>query len=375
MKPQLNRTLDRSMSILAALVLAIALMAPQAFGATTDTDAGDQIDNVATINYQVGGVDQPAEDSNTASFVVDHKVRPVAANSADDNAVPSGVNEVLTYTVTNDGNTDATTSAVLEIQLTALQGVDGTEDDFDVVANSIRIYLETDTVAGFDGTDTEITNYATSTFGTIDLERDDSATVYLVANMPATPTNGQTALVHLVATAWDGAAALAEDTNGDDPAAMEVVWADDAGTAPAIDVAVNGLHSASATYTIVTATIGVTKSSTVQADPFGNVFPNAYRVPRAQVRYLIEIENTGAVAADSIVMLDTIPGGTAYIVGSEATSLAGVTVEYSNNNRTSWVYSPSGPGEDTAITDIRFTLTGSVATGATETIEFDVFIQ
>lgn len=375
MKPQINRTLKRPMWILASLVLATLLMVPQAFGATSDTDAGDQIDNTATINYQVGGVDQPAEDSNTASFVVDHKVRPVAANAADDNAVPSGVDEVLTFTVTNDGNTDATTSAVLEIQLTALQGVDGTEDDFDVVASSIRIYLETGTTAGFDPTDTEVTNYTTSNIGTINLERDDSATVYLVANMPATPTNGQTALVHLVATAWDGAAVLAEDVDGDDPAVMEVVWADDAGTAPVVDVAVNGLHSASATYTIVTATIAVTKSSTVQADPFGNVFPNAYRVPRAQVRYLIEIENTGAVAADSIVMLDTIPGGTAYIVGSDATTLTGVTVEYSNNNRTSWVYTPSGAGEDTNISDIRFTLTGSVASGATETIEFDVFIE
>ena len=98
-----------------------------------------------------------------------------------------------------------------------------------------------------------------------------------------------------MAQAWDAGAntALARDTDGDDPAAVEVVWVDDAGPAPSGDAANDGIHSAAGTFTVQTAALAVVKTSTVEEDPV-NGTANPLRIPRARVRYSITITNSGA---------------------------------------------------------------------------------
>ena len=93
--------------LLFALIPALfaALTSQSVLAETTDADAGDTISNQATISYSVGGVVQDAVDSNEVTFLVDHKVRPVVAGTANDVVVPGGADEYLTFSVTNGGNT------------------------------------------------------------------------------------------------------------------------------------------------------------------------------------------------------------------------------------------------------------------------------
>lgn len=373
MKPRSNLTVKRTLLLL-ALVMMTAVAAPQAFAAVTDTDAGDTISNTATVNYSVASVAQTPVNSNTVDFVVDHKVRPLADNPVGANATPGSSASYLTFTVTNDGNTNTTIPAdVLEIQLNA-QADPGNP----FAVTNILIYVEDNGTAGLQtggGGDTLVSDIAAASLGTIDLARDTTATVYVLATMAAGATDGQTASVHLVATAWDTAlpGALAEDADGDDPNAEEVVYADDAGTVPAPigpDAAFDGRDSEVAVFTIVTASIGVVKSSTVVTDPFGS----AYRVPGARVQYVIDITNTGSSAADNVVIVDTIPANTHFYVGS----VVGGAAAYSNDNQTSWVYVPvaGGDGGDPAVTDVQVTLAGSIAGGGgTAQVTFEVLID
>ncbi len=369
MKPRLNMTIERKWILLLSLLMAVVLSASHAFAAVGDADAGDTITNTATINYSVATVPQTAVNSNAATFLVDHKVRPLADNPVGTTAVPGGSTSYLTFTVTNDGNTDSDAPATLEIQLAALA------DPANVFpVTNIMIYVESNPVPdGLDGADTLVTDYSVPSLGTINLARDITATVYLVATMDAAATDGQTASVHLIATAWDSGlpGALAEDTDGDDPNAEEVVWADDAGTLPGgVDVAFDGRDSEVAVFTIATAAIGVVKSSTVVTDPFGS----AYRVPGAQVQYVIDVTNTGGTAADNVVMVDAIPANTHFFVGS----VVGGTAAYSNDNQATWTYVPvaGGDGGDPLVTDVQVTVAGSVAGGGgTAQITFDVLID
>ena len=65
-----------------ALMIALGSLPAQAAG----TLSGTAIDNHATINYRVGGLDQTPVDSDTASFVVDSKID-LAVSTSDGAAV------------------------------------------------------------------------------------------------------------------------------------------------------------------------------------------------------------------------------------------------------------------------------------------------
>ena len=75
-------------------------------------------------------------------------------------------------------------------------------------------------------------------------------------------------------------------------------------------------------FDVVTAAIVVVKSSTVVSDPFnGTSFPKA--IPGAVIEYCLDVNNTGAAAAGSIVLTDAIPANTTYVVNSITTQPSG----------------------------------------------------
>jgi uncharacterized repeat protein (TIGR01451 family) len=195
----------------------------------------------------------------------------------------------------------------------------------------------------------------------------------VVATTPLSAADGQTALYHLIATAWNTGtgAPLAEDSDGDDPAVSEVVYADATGTVPAPggpDGDYDGRHSASRFFTAAAATLAVQKNSSVVADPFGGT----YRVPGARVRYTIDLGNSSAAtAANTVVLTDAIPADTDFVVGSIA---GGTLAEYSNDNGATWTYAPGGGPTDPAVTNLRITV-GNMAAGATAQVAFDVMIE
>jgi uncharacterized repeat protein (TIGR01451 family) len=94
-------------------------------------------------------------------------------------------------------------------------------------------------------------------------------------------------------------------------------------------------------------------------------------VPGADLTYTIAFTNSGAALASSLVILDPIPANTDFKVGSVTTNLGTtgltVVVEYSNNNGSTYVYTPASggggapAGYDRNVTNIRWTFAGSLS--------------
>jgi len=291
-----------------ALCVAILFGAQAAMG--TGTPSGTSIDNDATVDYQVGGVPQAQVPSNTASFVVDNMIDLTVAtvDGAPVQVVPGDTSRVLTYTVTNDGNT------VQDYSLTA-QGASGTwngaTDNFD--ATGVSVFVD----ANGNGTFEPPADTATY----IDeLAEDTAIAVFIVGDIPLDRNDGDGALYDLIAqTAVGGApgsqgADITSDDSGvpDNPATVETVFADEAGAA---DAQYDGQHSSTDAYLVVTASLGVVKSSTVVSDPI-NGMTNPKAIPGATVRYTITLTNSGSADAANVVLVDQIPANATYATGT-----------------------------------------------------------
>jgi uncharacterized repeat protein (TIGR01451 family) len=108
--------------------------------------------------------------------------------------------------------------------------------------------------------------------------------------------------------------------------------------------------------------VGLTKSVTPNAA--GQVLPGVDLV------YTIAFSNTGTAGATSFVISDPIPANTDFKVGSATSSLGttglSVTITYSNNNGTSYNYTPASggggapAGYDRNVTNVRWTFTGTL---------------
>lgn len=287
----------------------LAGSATQAFAASA-TAAGTTVSNTATINFSVGGVAQTAQNSNTATFLVDRRIDLVVANqdASGVTVVPGATGQVTTFKVTNNSNSTE------DFSLAAAQT---TGDNFDTTG--VQVFVESNATAGYQaGGDT-------ATF--IDeLAPGASVIVYVVANVPAGVVNGNVSNIVLTATAAQSVdangqyvatvgslAATAVATSGADTTSkVDTVFADVAGST---DAANDGKHSATDQYKVVTATIGVAKSSTVVSDLI-NGTTNPKAIPGATVEYCLYVSNTGSAAATSIVLTDAIPTNTTYVAGS-----------------------------------------------------------
>lgn len=280
-------------------------------------NAGDTIDNTATLSFSVGGVAQTDVVSNTASFVEDRVINFTVTEAGIIGAtdtVPSGTAGV-TFTVTNNSN-DA-----LDFSLTYLQDAG---DNFDTGA--VSYFLEDGTTAGYQvGEDTVAVTF-------LDEVAADGGTVtfHAVATMPGTVVDADLANVTVVAQAAEGGGAtvqgadITNDDNGNtspggtandigDTAAMEDVFNEGAGTLDstgAADVARNGQHSANDAFSIVTANLAVTKTSSVIYDPVNldafTVGNNPKAIPGAYVQYTLTIANTGSASADLTTLSDPL---------------------------------------------------------------------
>ncbi|ABW69056.1 DUF11 domain-containing protein [Desulfosudis oleivorans] len=372
-----KRTTSRWIKGAGVLVAAVMLLwaAPQ--GALADgTASGTPVTNLATVAYQVGGVDQTVIESSltgnstpgigngtATSFVVDTSLDLSVAwtDLADVEVVPGQLDQVLIFTVTNDGN------ATQDFSLSAVNRAAG--DDFDTTG--VTIFVESGATAGYQaGEDTA--DYID------ELAADASKIVYIVSDIPAATVNGNDAILDLVAQVAVGGTAATQGANittddsliADNPATVQTVFVDGAGTA---DVAEDGKASDAGTYTVVTAALEVTKSVTVISDPV-NGTTNPKAIPGAVIEYEIEIENTGSSNATSVTITDSIPANTDFIIGSVAGD--GDTISYSDDLGATWTYSPSGsngdPDPDVDAVQIVF---NAINSSATESATFRVEVE
>jgi uncharacterized repeat protein (TIGR01451 family) len=251
------------------------------------TASGDTVSNSATVNFSVNSVAQSPITSVAHTFIVDTKIDLTVTKIADDNVNPNATLQPLEFTVTNDGNA---------IQDFLLSTENSAGDDFD--PSSTAIYVEDGTTVGFQSAeDTLISTLDNLAVGA-------SQTVYLVSTIPGTPTGGQTSVVYLKAEARASAdgSALTEDSDGDNKDAAEIVFAAAAGVATG-DNADDQFHSAAGTYTVLAASLSVSKTSTVIDDGAGGL----YRIPGATVEYTITVSNgAGAETATGITVTDLL---------------------------------------------------------------------
>ena len=132
----------RSKQNLFVILLAGAL----AFGLSSvalaqNTPSGTTITNTATLDYSVAGTPQAQVASNPANFLVDNKVdlTVTTVDLAIVSVIPGTFAQVLTYSVTNNGNT------VQDYSLAALNsatGAFGEAETFD--ATGVAVYVDTD---------------------------------------------------------------------------------------------------------------------------------------------------------------------------------------------------------------------------------------
>jgi len=362
--------MSAKMTRVLAVTAVVVLAAAQA--AALGTDAGVSVSNTATVDYVVGTVNQPDVNSNAATFVVDRRVLLTVAEvgNAYTDVTPGDIRQVLAFTVTND------TNATLDFRLDASQDSTGTTeahggtDDFD--ATAVQVFVDSNSNGTYDfGVDT-------ATFADEIIEG-GSATVFVVATIPFGQANGNTAGLTLTATAAEpgGVASLGADvtqTAGAETAgSVDTVFGDTAGDT---DAARDGKHSDDDAYRVVTATLAVTKTSTVISDPF-NLSTNPKRIPGATVEYCITVQNTGTADATSVVLTDvlttqpvTFVPGSLFTVDTGAACTGGVSED--DNNAGGDESDPNGAAESSGTVSATFV---SVPAGAGKAMRFRVTIN
>ena len=335
-----------------------------------NTPSGTSIGNTATLDYVVGGTPQAQVTSNTASFLVDNKVdlMVTTVDGAIVSVIPGTFAQVLTYNVTNTGNT------VQDYSLTALDataGAFGETETFDAV--NVNVFVDDgDNVYTAADTDTYIDELATGV----------TVTVFVVSDIPLAQVDGDVASYDLMAqTAVGGTGGalggdiLTDDSaNADDPALVQIVFADGAGI---VDAPFDGTFSSRDGYMVVTATLTAVKTTNVVSDPINNAV-NPKAIPGATVGYQVMVTNNGNAQATTVEVIDSIPTNSTFLFGSVTTvPVAGAAVSYSNDSGATWTYVPVlGPnGTDPAVTDVRVVFATLAGSGATAQENFRVLIN
>jgi uncharacterized repeat protein (TIGR01451 family) len=357
--------MNTTVSALLVGVLTIALATTATAGGTP---SGTTITNTATVDYSVSGTAQAQIPSNAADFVVDNKVDLVVTtvDGAIVSVIPGTFAQVLTYSVQNTGNT------VQDFSLQALAsavGAFGEIETFD--ATGVSVFVDANGNNTYDSL-VDLVSWID------ELAVDASITVFVVADIPLAQAHDDVASYDLVAQVADGGTVgaqggdIAADDSGtaDNPAVVQVVFGDGAGS---VDAANDGRFSSLDGYKVVSAELDVVKTTTVISDPF-NLGVNPKAIPGATVGYQVLVTNVGTVGADNVTVIDTVPANSAFLVGSVIAP--GATVTYSNDNGTSWAYGPTAGanGSDPAVTDVRVVFP-TVAAGASAQENFQVLID
>ena len=314
-------------------LLAAALLlggAHSAFAVELGTNANTPIENHAYVDFKVGGVDQ-TQTAGDATFVVDRKVDVLVESVSGDSVAPLATGKILTFDVTNK------TNDTLDFLLTTEQL---TGDDFD--ASNLEVWVDTNGNGTLDLTDPDGVGGldADTQQAYIDqLGEDVTIKVWVLGDIPDSGTDpgevedGDTSDIVLIAQAADGdgigtaGTALTETAGADDPANVDNVFADAAGTAVADqDEAQDGRHSDTATYTVGAASVTVAKTMKVVWEHYDQVTPansenfsgngapaydaNLKPIPGALIEYCILVTNTGGQAATDVTitdLLDVVP--------------------------------------------------------------------
>ncbi len=350
----------------ALLLIAAALLLVPAAAFAVGTPSGTPVRNSATVDYQVGGFAQPQITSNQVQFLVDNRID-LTVTTVDGAAVtvlPGSTQRVLTFLVTNTGNT--TQDFRLQV-LDAAAAAFGLTETFDALNVQVRA---DDNLNGVYDPAIDLRPFVD------ELAADASINVFVVADMPGTVVIDDVASYDLLARAATATTPgvlgpdAVEDAGAENPNLVQIVFGDGAGQ---IDGARDASFSSRDSYLVANANLAITKSSLVVEDPFNGV-TNPKAIPGARVTYTLDVTNTGNGAADNVSIIDMIPTFTVFRVGSVNTT---GTVLYSNDGGTTYGYTPvaDANGNDANVDYLQVTFGAVAGGGTTEQIVFDVVIE
>ena len=291
------------------MTVAALLFAQQSLAA--GTTAGTDIDNLATVAYDVGGNTQtPIESAPGAGNSVPGVGQGTLTTFVVDNRVDFTLTPVGTHKIVNPGETDA----FVEFTLT---NTGNSAQDFRMVATNLA---STDpAVFGLLDTDADMLNLRVRvdndangvTLADLDyadeLGEDASVTLYVFVDADVTVVNGDIANVDLEVTAADAgvASTLGSDTtddagNADDPTVVQNVLAEGGALG---DGTLNVQHG----FQVESAALVISKVATLISDPFNNTGADRKAIPGAVVEYVITIDNSaGTSAATNVVVTDAL---------------------------------------------------------------------
>lgn len=300
--------------------------APAALAA--GTSAGTSVANSFTLDYQVGGVSQTQIDTSGAPtrFTVDRKVDVTVATVSGASVSPGQNGAQLVYGVQNTGNDNVAYRLSIK---------DVGTDTFDIGTYTARYYAD----AGNDGVFTPGvddagagTAYTLGAGVTANLAPDAKIWVIVSGNVPGTATNGQNDDVILIADSYyptvslDPSFASTPGTNIAQAAsntmtgAADSVLADGAGAAGAPeDVANDGAHSSTATFTVSAASLTASKTVAVVATNPVNCATDAiaggFATPGACVVYVISAANAAGASATAtnVAISDVLPNEVQFV--------------------------------------------------------------
>ena len=327
------------------LAIALALSFSQSAWAL-GTASGTTINNLATLNYSVGAVAQPAVGSSptgnsvgpgtNTGFVVDNKVNLTVAtvDVAAVPVVPGQTNVVATFTVTNTGNTVQDYSLGV-INLPSGTTVFAANDNFDTGA--CTAYAKSSPAGPFVlGVDNVPANIFID-----ELAPDATKTVYvLCASIPGTQVNNDQANISLTATTATGGTAGAQGaasvaTAGANTAGVDIVFADPAtvangsGTDPG-QTARDAIGVARDAYRVAAVTAAVTKTATCNPAPL-----NCSQAKTGTlITYQIKVDVTGSGTATSLIITDPLPSNVTYVAGTLNVTPAAVSATVTTGTAT-----------------------------------------
>lgn len=374
---------------LRAALAAAATLSWWAATAQSLTPANTLIQNRATVNYSVGGQAQTLIESSPTGNTTPGAGAGVSTEFRVDNMIDLTVSElsgnatvtapgataaagaVLAFTVMNTGNFPQGYQLTLseEVGTTLF----GNADNANFGLGNLVVRVDEDPSDGdasgnglYDGTETATAINVLNPGATI--------TVFVVSpSVPLTLTNAQFANVNLAARAavgnTNGATLETESTGVNDPATVEIVFADNGRDAT---------EAASDQFAIQTAALTVTKSQTVIDDGFGGPSPRA--IPDAVVEYTITVANgSTTTAADGVAISDPIPANTTFVsnayAGPSDVSITGgaaatCIAETPADTNTDGCF--RNPGGNLVVGGAAL---GSIAAGAAVTVQFRVQID
>jgi len=301
----------RKGSFLAKLGLSagVLLFAQHAFAA--GTVAGTDVDNLATVTYEVATVLQDVVESapgvgnavpgagngSVTTFKVDNRVdfSLTQVGTAHTTVSPGQTNAFVEFLLSNDGNS-AQDFNLAVAQLASGDGAVNTLVDTDKDMANLRIRV---------GNAGGVPVLGDLAYGD-EIAPDTAVTVYVFgdADLVQGLVNGDVANLELTATVAAAGAALtlgadlADDVGNPDTAGVEVVFAEGGALG-------DGIESDRDGFTVASAGLTVSKIATVISDPFNNT-TNPKAIPGAVVEYVITVANGGASDADNVSISDAI---------------------------------------------------------------------